>query len=168
MAERNFRELIENKWSEGKFVCVGLDTNALKPPQSIRSVPNQSLAILLGWQSALNILIVDSISDIVCAYKPNVAFYESRGIDGILSLKLMIEQIKKVDSKMPIILDAKRADIGNTNIEYARYAFDYLGTDAITVHPYLGEEALRPFLDYKDKGIFVLSMIILRMLLEEI
>ncbi len=100
--------------------------------------------------------IVDQTHDLVCAYKPNSAFYESYGAEGITELKKLCEYIQKNCPHIPIILDAKRADIGNTNNGYVSYAFEYLKVDAITVHPYLGREALKPFLDRKDKGIIVL------------
>lgn len=100
--------------------------------------------------------IVDQTYDLVSAYKPNSAFYESYGADGIKELKKLCEYIQKKYPQIPIILDAKRADIGNTNNGYVSYAFDYLKVDAITVHPYLGKDALKPFLDRKDKGIIVL------------
>lgn len=100
--------------------------------------------------------IVDQTHDLVCAYKPNSAFYEAYGAEGIAELKKLCEYIQKKYPYIPLILDAKRADIGNTNNGYVSYAFDYLKVDAITVHPYLGREALKPFLDRKDKGIIVL------------
>ncbi len=100
--------------------------------------------------------IVDQTHDLVCAYKPNSAFYESYGAEGIAELKKLCEYIQKKYPYIPLILDAKRADIGNTNNGYVSYAFDYLKVDAITVHPYLGAEALKPFLDQRDKGIIVL------------
>ena len=100
--------------------------------------------------------IVDQTHDLVCAYKPNSAFYEASGAAGIAELKKLCAYIQKKYPHIPIILDAKRADIGNTNNGYVSYAFDYLKVDAITVHPYLGREALKPFLDRKDKGIIVL------------
>lgn len=100
--------------------------------------------------------IVDQTHDLVCAYKPNSAFYEAYGASGILELKKLCAYIQKKYPHIPIILDAKRADIGNTNNGFVSYAFDYLKADAITVHPYLGKEALKPFLERKDKGIIVL------------
>lgn len=100
--------------------------------------------------------IIDQTHDLVCAFKPNSAFYEAYGASGITELKKLCTYIQNKYPQIPIILDAKRADIGNTNNGYVTYAFDYLKVDAITVHPYLGREALKPFLDRKDKGIIVL------------
>ena len=100
--------------------------------------------------------IVRQTRDLVCAYKPNAAFFEALGPDGAWALGRVIEEIRDLAPDVPIIYDAKRGDIGSTNQGYAHDAFDRLGADAITVHPYLGQEALRPFLDRAEKGIIVL------------
>ncbi len=107
-------------------------------------------------QSTFNKAIIDATFDLVCAYKPNTAFYESRGSVGIEALKRTCDYIKENYPEVPIIIDAKRADIGNTNEGYCKFVFEYLGADAITLHPYLGKEAVKPFLDRKDKGCIVL------------
>lgn len=134
MAKDSFLRKIKIKWEEGKFVCVGLDDSRFE----------------------FNKPVIDQTVDLVCCYKSNSAFYEGAGIKGLEALKETIQYIHQKDPDMPVILDAKRADIGNTNEEYAKSAFDDLGADAITVHPYLGKEALQPFLDRIDKGIIVL------------
>lgn len=100
--------------------------------------------------------IIDQTHDLVCAYKPNSAFYEAEGAKGIEELKKTCDYLKKNYPEIVIILDAKRADIGSTNEGYVKYAFDYLGVDAITLHPYLGSEAIKPFLERADKGIIIL------------
>ncbi|MEK7587401.1 MAG: orotidine-5'-phosphate decarboxylase, partial [Patescibacteria group bacterium] len=100
--------------------------------------------------------IIDATHDLVCAYKPNTAFYEARGVEGITELKMTCDYIREKYPDIALILDAKRADIGSTNEGYVKYAFDWLGADAITLHPYLGKEALKPFLDRKDKGCIIL------------
>lgn len=123
------------------LVCVGLDTDVSKIKES---------------QFDFNKTIIDATYDLVCSYKINSAFYEAQGVEGIENLKQTLDYLKKHHSAIPVILDAKRADIGNTNNGYVQFAFDYLDADAITVHPYLGKEALAPFLDRKDKGIIVL------------
>ena len=105
---------------------------------------------------SFNRKIIDATKDVVCAYKPNTAFYEKYGIPGLSALYETIAYIHEVAPDVPVILDAKRADIGNTNADYAEAAFEYLRADAITVHPYLGAEALAPFLDRANKGIIVL------------
>jgi len=134
MTKLTFLTKISQKWAEGKFVCVGLDQADFK----------------------FNKLIVDQTFDLVCAYKPNSAFYEAAGLIGRKSLEQIIKYIQKNYPQIPVILDAKRADIGNTNEGYAKEAFDNLGADAITVHPYLGKEAIQPFLERKGKGVLVL------------
>lgn len=94
--------------------------------------------------------------DLVCAYKPDSAFYEAHRDEGIAALRRTIEYIHVIAPEVPIILDYKRGDIGNTNLGYVKSAFDFAGADAVTVSPYLGQMAMQPFLDRKDKGIFVL------------
>jgi len=103
-----------------------------------------------------NVHIINQTHDLVCAYKLNSAFYEASGDRGVKQLKLTCGYLKENYPRIPIILDAKRADIGSTNEAHIGYAFDYVGADAITLHPYLGQEALQPFLDLKDKGLFIL------------
>ncbi len=151
MSERNFREMLEAKWAEGKFVCVGLDTDLSKTPECLRCMGDAGDRI-----RAFNQRIVDVTKDLVCAYKPNTAFYEAHGNEGFCALRDTIKHINSAAPDVPVILDAKRADIGNTNEGYVKMAFDYFKADAITLHPYLGKEALKPFLDLKDKGIVVL------------
>jgi orotidine-5'-phosphate decarboxylase len=100
--------------------------------------------------------IIDQTHDLVCAYKPNFAFYEALGIKGWENLKKTVEYIQRYHSGVVTIADAKRADIGNTNNGYVQSIFDELKFDAVTVNPYFGREALQPFLDRRDKGIIVL------------
>lgn len=150
MGDRNFRQMLEKKWSEGKFVCVGLDSELGKIPESIHK---KHVADTIR---EFNLRIVDATKDLVCAYKPNLAFYAAQGANGLDALWQTIRNIKIRAPDVPVILDAKYADIGNTNAGYVKFAFEYLGADAVTVHPYLGREALQPFLNCKDKGIFVL------------
>lgn len=100
--------------------------------------------------------IIEATYDLVCAYKPNFAFYEARGEAGWRDLKLTTEYLNKNHPEIVTIADAKRADIGNTNEGYVKAIFDDLDFDAVTVNPYFGKEALQPFLDRKDKGIIVL------------
>jgi len=130
------------------LVCVGLDSNIEKLPKKFRSKKYP--------QFEFNKYIIDQTNDLVCAYKPNCAFYEARGSAGIAELKMTIDYLNRVYPEVITILDAKRADIGNTNMGYVDFVFDYLGCDSLTVHPYLGQEALSPFLMRKDKGVIVL------------
>ncbi len=155
---------LENRWSQGSFVCVGLDSDYSQIPQALKDrTPTTSLAANLQDTHTEKVIfrfnqaIVDATADLVCAYKPNAAFYEAQGDQGLRALARTIRHIKDNYPDVPVILDAKRADIGNTNNGYVEAAFDQLGVDAITVHPYLGREAMKPFLDRKDKGIIVLA-----------
>ena len=155
MSERNFREMLENKWSQNKFVCVGLDSELDKIPQSMQKNKNGRLKVTKTIVK-FNRAIVEATKDIVCAYKPNMAFYLKHGEVGMAILQRTIENIHDTAPDVPVILDAKWADIGNTNGGYVETAFDFLQADAVTVNPYLSGEALQPFLAQKNKGIFVL------------
>src|SRR6185369_15276031 len=128
------------------LVCVGLDSDIDKLPQSVKDENHEHP------QFEFNKDIINATADLVCAYKPNTAFYEARGEKGVKELKLTCDYINNTYPHIPIILDAKRADIGNTNIGYMKFCYDYLNVDAVTLQPYLGGEALKPFLDNKDKG----------------
>ena len=150
MAERNFRQLLEAQWEQGKFLCVGLDSDFQKIPEAIRQAGVGETIV------AFNRAIVDATKDLVCSYKPNPAFYESHGDEGWKALRETIQYIRDQAPDVPVILDAKRGDIANTNEAYAKSAFDHLHADAITVQPYLGSEPLAPFFDRKDKGVIVL------------
>lgn len=125
------------------LVCVGLDSDTARLPGG-------------ATQLEFNKAIIDATHDVVAAYKPNTAFYEAEGAAGIAVLEKTCAYIRQVAPETLIILDAKRADIGNTNNGYVRFAVDYLGVDAITLHPYLGSEALSPFLALPDTGLIVL------------
>lgn len=130
------------------LVCVGLDSDFEKIPASFKE---KEFA-----QFEFNKWIIDQTAEFASAFKPNAAFYEARGEQGGHELKLTIDYINKNHPDIFTILDAKRADIGNTNNGYVTAIFDWLGFDAITLHPYLGKEALKPFLDRADKGCIVL------------
>ena len=97
--------------------------------------------------------IVDATSDLVASYKPNVAFFEREGVAGY---RLLQELIEIIPEHIPVILDAKRGDIGHTAAAYATAVFDVMKADAVTVNPYLGTDSLRPFLDHTEKGVFIL------------
>ena len=130
------------------LLCVGLDP-------VIEKLPRHLLTSKFPFFE-FNKAIIDATYDLVCCYKPNSAFYEALGEKGIGELKKTCDYLTKKYPEIPILLDFKRGDIGNTNKSYATFAFEYLKADAITVQPYQGRQALQPFLDYKDKGIFVL------------
>ncbi len=147
--DRNFRKMLEEQWARGKFVCVGLDSEYGKIPAHLRK--DDIYRGLLDFNEA----IVDATKDIACAYKPNAAFYEMHGTQGVTALAESILYVRTVAPEVPVILDFKRGDIGNTNDGYVAEAFTYYQADAVTVNPYLGREALKPFLDREDKGIIV-------------
>lgn len=150
--KRHFKELLEAKWAEGKFVCVGLDTDLDKLPQVIYT----SGRTFTGMLTTFNRAIIEATKDIVLGYKLNIAFYVEHDEEGWRALKRTIQCIHDLAPNAPVILDIK-TDIDNTNRGYVRMAFDELGVDAVTVNPYLGgPEALKPFLDREDKGIIVL------------
>ena len=128
-----FFEKLKTKWDEGKFVCIGLDQGTFEFDKSI----------------------IDQTADLVLAYKPQSAFYEAVE-NGSEQLRKTVEYIKNNHPDIPIILDAKRGDIGNTNEAYVKAIFDELGVDAVTVSPYLGKESLEPFIKRSDKGVIVL------------
>lgn len=125
------------------LLCVGLD-------------PDQNKLPLNTDQFTFNKAIIDATADLVCAFKPNPAFYEALGSKGIVNLEKTCDYIKSNYPDIPIIFDFKRGDIGNTNNAYAKFAFDVLQADAVTLQTYLGQEAIQAFLDYKDKGIFLM------------
>jgi orotidine 5'-phosphate decarboxylase subfamily 2 len=127
------------------WLCVGLDTDPAKIPSILRSRKDAVLAF--------NRAIVDVTHDLVCAYKPNLAFYlaqKSAGIDALF------ETCSAIPREIPVILDAKFGDIVSSARGYAQFAFRELNADAVTVSPYLGADALAPFLDYGERAIFIL------------
>ena len=130
------------------LACVGLDSDFEKIPQSFKNKKNPIFEF--------NKSIIKATADFVCAYKLNIAFYEAIGVDGIVQLKMTFDFLNSYYPHIPTILDGKRGDIGSSNEGYVKFIFDYLKADGATVNPYLGEEALKPFLKRKDKGIFVL------------
>lgn len=149
--KRDFRELTKRQWDRGAFLCVGLDPVLEQIPDSVKkSTPSETIL-------AFNTALIDATKDTAGFYKPNSAFYEAYGEEGMRALKETISYIHRVAPGAVVILDAKRADIGNTNNGYVRAAFEDMDADAITVHPYLGSEALEPFLAREDKGIIVLA-----------
>jgi orotidine-5'-phosphate decarboxylase len=134
--------------STNSLVCVGLDSAIEKIPSHLQGEKYP--------QFTFNKAIIDATAKYVCAFKPNSAFYEARGERGMKELKMTYEYIQKKYPDVVTILDAKRADIGNTNDGYVKYIYDYLGSDTVTLHPYLGKEALMPFLKREDKGSIIL------------
>jgi orotidine 5'-phosphate decarboxylase subfamily 2 len=130
------------------LVCVGLDSEISKIPAQFQNSQHP--------QFEFNKYIIDQTADFTAAYKPNMAFYEARGGQGLTELKMTLEYIQAYHPDILTICDAKRADIGSTNEGYTKAIFDWLNFDAITLHPYLGKEALQPFLDRKEKASIIL------------
>jgi orotidine-5'-phosphate decarboxylase len=121
------------------LLCIGLDPDpALMPPVSVFE---------------FNRAIIEATSDLVCAYKPNLAFYEALGVEGLEALKKTVEFIP---DDVVVIGDGKRSDIGHSAGAYAKALFSYFGFDATTVNPYLGHDSVAPFLEYRDRGVFIL------------
>jgi orotidine-5'-phosphate decarboxylase len=145
-------ELLAGHFSEGQHLVVGLDTDPGRIPETVApGAPAAERVVQFNRQ------IVETTADLACAYKPNSAFYEALGGEGFGALEATIAAIREAAPGAAVILDAKRADIGSTNAGYVTAAFDQLGADAVTVHPYLGGEALAPFLERSDKLVFVLA-----------
>ena len=151
-ATMTFIAKLEQCWQQDTLVCVGLDSDYTRLPASVKQGRSVEEALF-----AFNREIIDATHDLVCAYKPNAAFYEAQGDAGLRALMRTVQYIHETYPHIPVILDAKRADIGSTNAGYVAAAFDIIGADAITVHPYLGKEALAPFLARQEKGIIVLA-----------
>jgi orotidine-5'-phosphate decarboxylase len=147
-----FLEMLHGRWAKGLFVCVGLDSEVEKIPATKDFIGGVPESVVFNFNKA----IINATADYVCAYKPNIAFYEERGEKGIEVLQETIFYLKQNYPEIPVILDSKRGDIGNTNNGYVKSAFEYFEADAITINPYLGSEANKPFLERDDKGIIVL------------
>lgn len=146
----SFISKLEKRWKRNKFVCVGLDSDYSKIPSHLKKgTPDK---VIFNFNKA----IIDQTHELVSSYKMQSSYYEAEGSKGLEALKKTVQYIKKKHPEIPLILDAKRADIGSTNQGYTKAIFDELGFDAVTVNPYLGGEAMQPFLDRKDKGIIIL------------
>ena len=130
------------------LLCVGLDSALERLPERFKSQGNS--------QFAFNRWIIEQTHEFVSAYKPNIAFYEARGVAGLHDLRLTMDYLREQHPDILTICDAKRADIGSTNEGYVAGILDHLGFDALTLSPYLGREALEPFLSRADKGCIVL------------
>jgi orotidine-5'-phosphate decarboxylase len=130
------------------LVCVGLDSDFDRLPARFHPAEYP--------QFEFNRWIIDQTHPYVSAYKPNIAFYEARGEEGLHSLKMTIDYLHETHPDILAICDAKRADIGSTNTGYVTAIFDWMGFDAVTLNPYLGREALQPFLERQDKVCILL------------
>jgi orotidine-5'-phosphate decarboxylase len=151
MTIRHFMELLKNQWDRGHFVCVGLDSDIDQIPAEAMDPADAGTNIFLFNQA-----MIKATKDKAAAFKPNLAFYLKSGSGGLEALRRTIAFSHETAPEVPVIVDCKDADIGKTNDAYAELLFRYLGADAITTNPYLGEEAVRPFLIREDKGIIIL------------
>ena len=144
------QELISIIRKKRSFLCVGLDTEINKiPPHLLREEDPVF---------EFNRQIIDATIDYAVAYKPNLAFYESSGMKGWISLEKTISYLHLKKDRVFLIADAKRGDIGNTSKQYAKAFFDILDVDAITVAPYMGSDSVQPFLTYPGKWIILLAL----------
>lgn len=148
MPEATFVELLAHSASAGKSVCVGLDSDFSRLPKSVAGARDPQLEF--------NRRIIDATADLVAAYKPNSAFYEARGADGVVALIETARYIRSVAPNVPVVLDAKRGDIGSTNDGYVEFVFETVQANAVTLHPFLGSEAAAAFLADPHRGAFVL------------
>ncbi len=148
----NYSELVNQIAKKRSFLCVGLDTDFNKIPAHLQKL-NRADAML-----TFNKAIIDAAAPYTVAYKPNVAFYESEGMEGWNVLRQTIEYIKEKHPDIFIIADAKRGDIGNTSERYAHTFFDNLNADAVTVAPYMGQDSVSPFLNHEGKWTIILAL----------
>jgi len=142
-----FERLTQAIQTNRSHLCIGLDLQPEHMPEGV-------------WRDTdgfvhFGHLIIEATADLVCAYKPNIAFYEAMGGGGYHTLRKVLEAVPET---IPVIADGKRADIGNTSRAYARAFFDRLGFDATTLNPYLGYDSLEPFFEYEDCGCYVLCL----------
>ena len=144
-------ELTENIKRKKSFLCVGLDTDVTKIPEHLFDVSEDPIF-------DFNKAIIDATADLCVAYKPNLAFYESLGLEGWDVLERTIEYIRANYPDQFIIADAKRGDIGNTSAMYARTFFGNMDFDSVTVAPYMGEDSVSPFLSYEGKWVTLLVL----------
>jgi len=146
----NHLQLFEEIVKKRSFLCVGLDSEIDKIPLSLKQNDNQVFEF--------NRRIIDATAQYAVAYKPNVAFYESEGSKGWLSLESTVKYIKEKYPDIFIIADAKRGDIGNTSKMYAKAFLENMPFDAVTVAPYMGEDSVTPFLSYSGKWVVLLAL----------
>ncbi len=146
----NYTELVENIKSKQSFLCVGLDTDITKIPEYLMSYDDPIFEF--------NKQIIDATINYTVSYKPNLAFYESMGIEGLQSLEKTVNYLKENYPDVFVIADAKRGDIGNTSKMYAKAFFENMNFDSVTVAPYMGEDSVTPFLSYDNKWIILLAL----------
>lgn len=144
------KQLVAQIFDKQTFLCVGLDTDIKKIPTHLLTAEDPVFEF--------NKRIVDATAPYCVAYKPNLAFYESLGVRGLVAFERTIAYLKQQCPKHLIIADAKRGDIGNTSTMYARTFFEEYNLDALTVAPYMGEDSVKPFLAYEGKWVVLLAL----------
>ena len=144
------KQLVAQIFDKQTFLCVGLDTDIKKIPTHLQTAEDPVFEF--------NKRIVDATAPYCVAYKPNLAFYESLGVKGLVAFERTIAYLKQQCPKHLIIADAKRGDIGNTSTMYARTFFEEYNFDALTVAPYMGEDSVKPFLAYEGKWVVLLAL----------
>ncbi len=148
MSKRTFVERLERAAERNaSWVCVGLDPRPERFPDALEDRPPGEAAVTFLED------IIQETRDLVCAYKPNAAFFEALGTSGH---EVLAEVLERIPDDVPVILDAKRGDIGSTQEAYARWAFDTLDADAVTVPPYMGWDSVEPFARRRNRGVLVL------------
>jgi orotidine-5'-phosphate decarboxylase len=143
-------ELFEQIRLKRSFLCIGLDTDISQIPVFLKETSDPLFAF--------NKEIIDATHDQCIAYKPNLAFYESRGTSGWASLEKTVLYLRQKHPEIFIIADAKRGDIGNSSVMYARAFFDQMDFDAVTVSPYMGEDSVKPFTAFLDRWVILLAL----------
>ena len=146
----NRQQLINEIFTKKTFLCVGLDTDINKIPAHLKNEDDPIFAF--------NKAIIDATAPYCVAYKPNLAFYECYGLKGMLAFEKTIQYIKENHPNHFIIADAKRGDIGNTSKMYAQTFFEEYNLDSVTVAPYMGEDSVKPFLEYAGKWVILLAL----------
>ena len=141
------QRLREIQIKQNSLLCIGLDADPDKIPAHLRSMKNPVFEF--------NKQIIEATYDLVCAYKPNLAFYEAMGDSGLTTLR---ETLKLIPNSVITIGDGKRGDIGNTAEKYAKSLFDDLGFNSVTVNPYMGFDSVEPFLNNSENGVFILAL----------
>ena len=155
------QELIEQIKQKQSFLCVGLDTDLDKMPKGLKEIVKKEYEeeeMTFGMLLEFNIRIIDATAPYCVAYKPNLAFYEAYGMEGIAAFEGTIEYLQENYPNHLIIADAKRGDIGNTSKMYAKTFFENYNVDALTVAPYMGEDSVTPFLGYDGKWVVLLAL----------
>ncbi len=164
--DMNRKQLFEQIQAKKSMLCVGLDVDFNKMPEHVKALAGSGELAIKGElykgkaRSIIefNKAIIDATAPHCVAYKPNLAFYECYGIDGMRALDATVDYIRAKYPEIFLIADAKRGDIGNTAQMYAKAFFEEMDFDAVTIAPYMGADSVTPFLEYKDKWAIVLAL----------